>query len=111
MYRRDDTPIGTRHKKARAALQRLAMVHTIELDEGRTEPRTDRLEPGVNIKDDSSTTSGIRPHITMSRTFVRELMGMCTGGFQSLEKMYVMRIKMALAFDHDIAVSSALSAI
>ena len=118
VYRRDDTPMETRHKMARAALQRLAMVHTIDLgdlddddhdDEGRTEPMTDKFEQGVNIKDDSSTTSGIRPHITMSRAFLQDFMDMCMEGVQSLEEMYVMRIKMALAFIHEFAVSRALT--
>ena len=118
VYRRDNTPMETRHKKARAALQRLAMIHTIELedldvddhdDEGLTVPRTDKFEQGVNIKDDSSTTSGIRPHIIMSRTFVREFMGMCMEGSQSLEETHVMGIKIALAFGHEIAVSRALT--
>lgn len=114
VYRHDDTPMVTRHQKAKAALQRLAMVHTIELedldgddhdDEGRTEPRTDRLEQGVNIKDDSPRISGIGPRVTMSRAFLRDFLRMCMEGSQSLEELHVMVTKMALAFIHELAVS------
>lgn len=119
VYRRDDTPMEKRHEMARAALQRLAMTHTITLedlvdddhdDEGRTMPRIDDFfEQGVNIKDDSSRISGIRPHIAMSRAFVRDVIDMCMDGSQSLWSMHVVNMKMAVAWIHEIAVSRALT--
>lgn len=118
VYRRDDTLMETRHEMARAALQRLAMTHTIALedvdedehnDEGRTEPRIDFFEQGINIKNDLSATSGIRAHIIMSRAFVRDLMDMCMEGSRSYTEMQVMRLKMAIAFIHEVAVSRVLT--
>lgn len=116
-YRRDDTPMETRHQKARAALQRLAMTHTISLDdfkdeyndEGRTVPSMRYHEKGVNIKDDDpEEISGIRPHIGISQDFVRYLMNTYMEGSQSRPRMLNMWIKMAVTWGHEIAVSEVL---
>lgn len=112
-YRRDDTPMETRHAMARAALRRLAMIHTISLgdsgsDEGLMQPSTTYYEHGVNIKDDSSTKSGIRPHITISSWFVRELMDLCMEGKLAELRMLTMGTKMALTWIHELAVSRVL---
>ena len=50
VYRRDDTPMATRHQKADAALQRLAMVHTIEPEDLGVDDNDDerRLHNGEN---------------------------------------------------------------
>lgn len=118
VYRRSVTPMETRHEMARAALKRLAMTHTIALegidekehnDEGRTEPRTDFFEQGINIKNDSFTPSGVRAHIVMSRDFVHDLVDMCMEGIRSYAEMQVMGLKMAVSFIHEIAVSRVLT--
>ena len=118
VYRRDGTPMETRYEMARAALQRLAMTYTIALedvdddehnDEGRTEPRTNFFEEGINIKNDLFTPSGVRAHIVMSRAFVHELMDMCMEGIRSYVEMQVMGLKMAVSFIHEVAVSRVLT--
>ena len=115
-YRRDGTDMTERHRKARAALERLAMVHTISLDdfgnnnedEGVTSVGTKFHQQGVNIKDDWSPPNGIGFHVSINRDFVRILMELCMEGHDSVTQMFVIGTKMAVTWIHEIAVSRVL---
>lgn len=115
-YRRDGTPRKERYEKAKAALQRLARIHTISLNdfnvgndaEGCTRIGTAFSEQGVNIKDDSSTKSGIGFHTAINWGFIRQLMEFCMDGGDSRTYMFVLGTKMAVTWIHEFAVSRVL---
>ena len=113
-YRRTDTPRAERHAKARAALQRLARTHTIELnsinddDEATTVPSLIQFRQGVNIKDDSPTPSGMGANIHMSPDYLRQFLNMCMEGRKSMTRMRILGTMMAVGWGHEIAVSRFL---
>ena len=110
-FRRDYTAKDERRAKARAALDRLAMMHTISFgntgaDEGNTVPSTKYFEEeGVNIKDDSSTWSGIRPHTTIDARFVTQLVQWSITGQETEDRMLILGTRMAVCFIHEFVVS------
>ena len=108
-YRRDDTTINKRHEMARAALQRLAMIHTIEFEDNPIDGGTWPTMEAVNVKDDSSPTkSGVGPKITISRDYCRLFMQFCMEGDGSLDRMYTLAVQMAIIWIHELAVSRVL---
>lgn len=110
-FRRDDTAKDERRAKARAALDRLAMMHTISFgntggDEGNTVPSTKYFEEErVNIKDDSSTWSGIRPHTTIDARFVTQLVQWSITGKETEDRMLILGTRLAVCFIHEFVVS------
>ena len=110
-FRRDDTAKDERRAKARAALDRLAMMHTISfgntgVDEGNTMPSTKYFEEvRVNIKDDSSTWSGIRPHTTIDARFVTQLVQWSITGKETEDRMLILGTRLAVCFIHEFVVS------
>ena len=110
-FRRDDTDKEERRKMARDALDRLAMIHTIsfgktDTDEGNTVPSTKYSEEvGVNIKDNTSTWSGIRPHTTIDARFHRQLVQCCITGRETEDRMLILGTRLAVCFMHEFVVS------
>ena len=110
-FRRDDTAKDERRTKARDALDRLAMIYTISYgnsreDEGTTVPSTKCAEEeGVNIKDDTSTWSGIRPHTTIDGRFVTQLVQCSITGRENEDRMLILGTRLAVCFIHEIVVS------
>ena len=110
-FRPDDTAKDERRTKARAALNRLAMVHMISLgntggDEGFTVPSIRYFaEERVNIKDDTSTFSGIRPHTTIDARFVVELVKCSITGKEKEDRMLILGTRLAVCFIHEFVVS------
>ena len=110
-FRCDDTAKDERRVKTRAALDRLAMKHTIsfgntDTDEGNTMPSTKYFEePGVNIKDDRSTWSGVRSHTTIDAHFVTQLVQCCITGKETEDRMLILGTRLAVCFIHEFVVS------
>ena len=110
-FRPDDTAKDQRRDKAKAALNRLAMMHTISLgdtgdDEGNTVTSTKYFEEvGVNIKDDTSTWSGIRPHTIIDGRFVTQLLEFSIRGKETEDRMLILGTRLAVCFIHEFVVS------
>ena len=110
-FRRDDTAKEERRRKAKAALDRLAMIHTISFgntdrDEGNTVPSTKYSEEvGVNIKDDTSTWSGARPHTTIDGRFFTQLAHCSMTGRETEDRMLILGTRLAVCFMHEFVVS------
>ena len=110
-FRRDDTAEDQRRQKARAALKRLAMMHTISFgntggDEGNTVTSTKYFEEfRVNIKDDTSTWSGIRSHTTIDSRFVEQLVQCSITGKGTEDRMLILGTRLAVCFIHEFVVS------
>ena len=111
VFRRDDTAKDRRREKALAALNRLARMHTISFgntgdDEGSTVTSTKYFEEfRVNIKDDTSTWSGIRSHTTLDARFVRQLLQLSTTGKETEDRMLILGTRLAVCFIHEFVVS------
>ena len=109
-FRCDDTAKDERRAKARAALLRLAMMHTISLgrtgnDEGITFTSTKSSEVRVNIKDDTSNWSGVRPHTIIDGRFVTQLVQYAMAGKETEDRMLILGTRLAVCFIHEFVVS------